>query len=159
MLPGSLRRNFIPSLKICGPARGSGLEIARGGSAHDNQKFSAAERQNRRRERMPHLLADQQTHTAKARVERAQIGPGLHETRLVENPVGWREHLPVNVPHRPRTVPGFQINHTVVKPSPPALVEADYDVRRVFRRRAKQFDQRIDRQRGLCDTTLQEVPT
>jgi hypothetical protein len=86
---------------------------------------------------MPHFLTDQHPYPTKARIKSLNIGSWLNEACLIEDPVGWQEHLPVNVPQLPSTISGLYVCGTVIEPTTPTLIKADHYVRTRVRRGIK----------------------
>ncbi len=151
-------RQRVPALQVGGPAAPGRREVPSGRSAHHDEELRAAHREDGARQRVPRLLADQHAHPPEPRVEGPKLRPRLHEASLVEDPVRGEEHLAVDVADTPPLGPGLEVGDAVVEPSPPALVEADDDVRRVRGRAPERLGQPLDGQRRFRDPSLEEVP-
>src|SRR5207249_8856394 len=88
--PHHARRERLPlSLRLAGAAGGRG--------AGEDEELSAVERGDRRRERVPGVLANEYGGAPEARVEGAHLVSPLHEALFVEHAVGREEHLAVHV--------------------------------------------------------------
>jgi hypothetical protein len=106
---------------------------------------------------VPRVLADEHAEASEAGVEGPYLGAGLHEPRLVEDPVGGEEELAVHVTHREAPSGRVEVGHTVVDAPPPPLVEAHRDVRCVLGSRSERVGHFLGRAGRLHDPALQEI--
>jgi hypothetical protein len=163
VLPGDVLCQTSPASQTDGPTGGVIATYhppSRTGTRNEDDLSSIESRQHRG-ERVPSVLTDKDRCPPPTSIERLHAAAGLDEALLVEDPVGGKKDLAVNVPN-PGVWPAERsVEARVIKSIPMDFVEAE---RNIDRRRAGFFvlaaeviEQPIGRNREISNTTLQEV--
>ena len=124
--PGGSSGPDSPDVRPC--RRGD--HPAGGAGARNDDQLGAVQRRQHRGERVPGIFTDEDRRPAPSGIECLDAPPGLDETLLVEDAVGRKEDLPVDVAD-PGVRPAERgVQPRVVEPVSVDLVEAQRNVER-----------------------------
>ena len=109
---------------------GIGLDAARRTCGDDRNELRPIQRSDRRRDRMPRVFAHQNCSSPEARVEGSHIATGFDKPFLVEDTVGGKKDLAMDVPNSRVRAAERDPQCGIVKVIAPQFVEAEADLER-----------------------------